>query len=66
MPSIKLPNPEYIVSESGEKKFVVLPIKDYENLIEELLDLADIAERRDEPVKSHSDFVAELKNDGYL
>jgi hypothetical protein len=43
-----------------------LEIGDYERLLEDLQDLAAIAERRDEPTISHEELVAELKRDGLL
>lgn len=39
----------YIVDKKGEKTAVVLPVEEYEELLEDLHDLAVIAERRDEP-----------------
>jgi hypothetical protein len=45
---------------------VVLPLSDYEKLMEDLEDLAVVAERRDEPIISHEQFKAELKRDGHL
>ena len=45
---------------------MVLPIAAYEKLIEDLEDLAVVAERRDEPTIPHEQFVAELKRDGIL
>jgi hypothetical protein len=44
----------------------VLPIADYEKLLEDLDDLAVVAERRDEPVIAHERFLSELKRDGAL
>lgn len=38
----------YLVDYKGRKKSVLLPIKDYEELLEDLADLALIAERKDE------------------
>ena len=38
----------FIVNERGEKTAVVLPIAEYESLLEDLDDLATIAERREE------------------
>jgi hypothetical protein len=38
----------------------------YEKLIEDLDDLAAIAERREEATLSHDQFVADLKRDGIL
>lgn len=45
---------------------VVLPIGDYEKLLEDLDDLAVVAERRDEPAIPHEQFISELKRDGVL
>jgi len=59
-------NPQYITDVDGMKKAVVLPIKEYEGLLEDLADLAVVAERRDEPTIPHSKVVDELKRDGYL
>ena len=39
----------FIVNERGEKTAVVLPIAEYESPLEDLDDLATIAERREEP-----------------
>ncbi|MEO7319620.1 MAG: hypothetical protein ABIZ56_11580 [Chthoniobacteraceae bacterium] len=57
---------QYLTDEHGDRTAVVLPINDYEKLIEDLEDLAVIAERRDEPVIPHDQFMAELKRDGIL
>jgi PHD/YefM family antitoxin component YafN of YafNO toxin-antitoxin module len=40
---------QYIVSQNGEKTGVLLTLKEYNELIEDLEDLAIIAERKDEP-----------------
>ncbi len=57
---------QYLTDEHGAKTAVVLPISDYEKLMEDLEDLAIVAERRDEPVISHDQFIGELKRDGIL
>lgn len=57
---------QYLTDERGERTAVVLPITDYEKLLEDLDDLAVVAERREEPVIAHEQFVAELKRDGVL
>ena len=41
----------YLTDENGRKTAVVLPIKEYEELLEDLEDLAIIAERKDEPTE---------------
>ena len=40
---------QFIVDKSGKKMAVILPIEDYEELLEDVHDLAVIAERKDEP-----------------
>ena len=57
---------QYITDDRGERTAVVLPISDYEKLLEDLDDLAVVAERRDEPVIPHDQFIADLKRDGTL
>ena len=57
---------KYITDEGGERTAVVLPISDYEKLLEDLEDLAIVAERRDEPTIRHEQFVSELKRDGLV
>ena len=57
---------QYLTDEQGERTAVVLPISDYEKLLEDLDDLAAVAERRDEPTISHEQFAAELRRDGAL
>ena len=57
---------QYLTDDRGERTAVVLPISDYEKLLEDLDDLAVVAERRDEPVIPHDPFIAELQRDGTL
>lgn len=59
-------NAQYLTDEAGRRTAVLLPIKDYERLLEDIEDLAAIAERRDEPVISHEELISELKRDGLL
>jgi hypothetical protein len=56
----------YITNEAGEKTAVILPIEDFLELLEDIEDLAVVAERREEPTISHEDLIAELKRDGLL
>ncbi|MFO7818570.1 MAG: hypothetical protein ACQES5_03515 [Thermodesulfobacteriota bacterium] len=58
--------PQFIINEKGEKESVILPIDKYYQLIEEIKDLAIVAERRSEDLIPHTDVVADLKNEGYL
>jgi hypothetical protein len=57
---------QYLTDEHGERTAVILPISDYEKLLEDLDDLAVVAERRDESVITHDAFLADLKRDGIL
>jgi len=57
---------QYLTDEHGDRTAVVLPIAQYEKLLEDLDDLAVVAERRDEPVISHDAFLADLKGDGTI
>ncbi len=51
---------KYITDDRGERTAVVFPIADYEKLLEDLEDLAVVAERREEPTISHEQFLSEL------
>jgi hypothetical protein len=57
---------QFITDENGEKTAVILPIGEFQELLEDIEDLAVVAERREEPTISHDDLVAELKRDGLL
>lgn len=59
-------NLRYITDKQGIKKEVILSIKDFKNLLEDLQDLAVIAERREEETVNHEDIIKELKRDGLL
>ncbi len=59
-------HPQYITDENGNRVSVVLPVSEYEELIEDLEALAAVAERREEPTISHEQLIADLKRDGYL
>ena len=64
--SERILNPQYVLDNSGKKAFVVLPVDEYESLLEDLQDLAVTAERRDEPKVSLDEFERGLKADGLL
>lgn len=57
---------KYVTNETGEKTAVILPIEEFEELLEDLEDLAVIIERRDETTISHKEVVAKLKQNGLL
>ncbi len=56
----------YVVDDDGNKQAVILPIAEYEELLEDLHDLVAAAERRNEATASHEQLKAELKKDGIL
>lgn len=58
--------PQYLVDESGHKTAVVLPVEEYEDLLEDIHDLAIIAERKDEPTTSFEELKSRLVADGLL
>jgi hypothetical protein len=57
---------QYITNESGEKTAVVLPIVEFLELMEDMEDLAVVAERREEPTVNHDKLITELKRDGLI
>lgn len=57
---------KYINDENGDKSAVILSISEFENLLEDLKDLAIVAERRDEETVSHDDEVKKVKQNGKL
>jgi len=54
-------NIRYIVDSSGKRVAVVLPIDEYNELLEDLHDLAVIAKRKDEPMVSFEEVKERLK-----
>lgn len=57
---------QYIVDEKGQKTAVVIPVEEYEELLEDIHDLAVIAERIDEPTISFDELKKRLKADDLL
>ena len=57
---------QYLTDERDEKVAVVIPIADYESLMEDVADLACVAERRDEKRISLADLKQQLMADGLL
>jgi hypothetical protein len=55
---------QYLTDEKGKKTAIVLPVADYEKLLEDLDDLAVIAERRDEETIPHAQFKKQVKRNG--
>ena len=59
-------NVQYVLDATGAKTAVVLPIKEYERLMEDLFDRRLIAEARSEPTVAIEDVEARLRQDGLL
>jgi PHD/YefM family antitoxin component YafN of YafNO toxin-antitoxin module len=59
-------HPQYITDENGNRVSVVLPVSEYEDLLEDIEALAIVAERRDEPTLSHEQLKEKLKRDGLI
>jgi len=57
---------QYIVDEKGGKVAVIIPIDEFEDLLEDLHDLAVVAERRDEPTVSFEEVKKRLRSRGLL
>lgn len=57
---------QYITNATGKKTAVILPIEEFQELIEDLEDLAVAAERHDEPTVPHEEVVTRLKRNGKL
>ncbi len=57
---------QYLVDDSGKKTAIVLPVEEYEELLEDIHDLAVIAERKDESTTSFDELKKRLEADGLL
>ena len=57
---------QYVVDTKGKKLSVILSLERYEQLMEDLHDLAIVAERRDEQPISFEEMKRRLKKDGIL
>jgi PHD/YefM family antitoxin component YafN of YafNO toxin-antitoxin module len=60
------PATTYIVDKKGKKTAVILPLEKYEELLEDLEDLAVIASRKTEPTYDWDNLKKKLKRDGIL
>ena len=61
-----IPSEQFIVDEKGNKKAVVLSWRRYQRLLEDLHDLAMVAERKTEKPLPLSTIRRRLKADGLL
>jgi len=57
---------QYITDADGQKSAVILPIEEFYQLLEDLEELAIVAERAEEPTISHEQLIERLKADGLL
>jgi len=66
-PEMKTMNPkaEYVVK-NGKATAVILPLAEYEELLEDLHDMAVIARRKDEPTVPLAEVKRRLKKHGAL
>jgi PHD/YefM family antitoxin component YafN of YafNO toxin-antitoxin module len=56
----------FLTDESGNRVAVVLPVEDYEDLMEDISDLAAVAERRNEDRVTLAEVKERLIADGLL
>lgn len=57
---------QYLIDETGKKTGVLLSIKEYEKLLEDLHDLAVVAERKGEKPIALEELKRRLKKDGII
>jgi PHD/YefM family antitoxin component YafN of YafNO toxin-antitoxin module len=57
---------QYLTDDRGQKVAVVIPIEEYDSLMEDVADLAAVAERRDEDRISLEELKKQLIADGLL
>ena len=57
---------QYVTDVDGHASAVILPIEEFNQLLEDLADLAVAAERAEEAIISHQELVDELRADGHL
>lgn len=57
---------QFLTDDQGQKVAVVIPIADYEALMEDVADLASVAERRDDDRISLSELKQQLTEDGLI
>lgn len=63
---MSIPEAQFVVNAEGKKTGVLLSVKQYEKLLEDLHDLAVIAARRDEEPITLEDMKRRLQQDGPL
>jgi hypothetical protein len=58
--------PQFLTDDRGQKVAVVIPIADYESLMEDVADLAAVAERRDDDRISLNELKEQVTASGLL
>ena len=56
----------FVTDENGKRVSVIMSYRKYQRLMEDLHDLAILAERRDDPTVSFEEFKEQLKEDGLI
>jgi hypothetical protein len=59
-------HPKYITDDKGTKTEVILPIEEYYELLEDLEDLAVVAQRKDEETIPMEQAIKELGLEGHV
>ena len=59
-------NVQYIIDAAGQKTAVILPIEDYEEMLEDLQFGAVARESENEPTRLFDEVVAELRENGEI
>ena len=57
---------KYIVNEKGKKTAAIIPMEEYEELLEDLNDISIVVERRDEPTIPFDKLKERLRKDGII
>jgi hypothetical protein len=59
-------NVQYITDASGERTAVILPLDEYQELLEDMHVIRVAEETKDEPARPLSEIVEELRNAGEI
>ena len=59
----RTPHPDFVTDENGNRKAVILSFGDYQELLEDLDDLAVVAERQSEGTITQAELERELERD---
>ena len=57
---------QFVIDDNGNRTGVIVPINEFEEIIEDIEDLAVLAERREEPTLSHEQVLTQLQEDGLI